>query len=67
MSTLKKMIVLGSVLAFLGIGAFGCEQEGPAERAGKEIDEAAEQAGEKVEELTEKSGEKLEEAGEKAQ
>lgn len=67
MSLLKKLIVLVSFLAFLGIGALGCEQKGPAERAGEKIDEAAEQAGEKAEELKEKSGEKLEEAGEKMQ
>lgn len=53
MSVLKKIIVLISLLAFLGIGTIGCEREGPAERTGKKIDNAAEQVGEKVEELTE--------------
>ena len=67
MSILKKLIVLGSALVFLGIGALGCEQEGPAERAGEKIDEAAEQVGEKAEELKEETGEKLEKAGEKVQ
>jgi outer membrane lipoprotein-sorting protein len=50
----KKMIVLISLLAFLGIGALGCEQKGPAEKAGEKVDEAAEQAGEKMEEAGEK-------------
>jgi hyperosmotically inducible periplasmic protein len=67
MFVLKKLIVFISVLAFLGIGAIGCEQEGPAEKTGEKIDEAAEQAGEKAEELKEETGEKLEEAGEKMQ
>lgn len=67
MSVLKKLIVFICVLAFLGVGAIGCEQEGPAEKTGKKIDEAAEQAGEKAEELKEETGEELEEAGEKMQ
>ena len=50
----KKMIVLISLLAFLGIGALGCEQKGPAEKTGEKIDEAAEEAGEKMEEAGEK-------------
>lgn len=68
----KKMIALISILAFLGIGAIGCEQKGPAEKAGEKVDEAVEkadekmdEAGEKAGELIEKSGEKIEETGEK--
>ncbi len=56
MSVLKKIIVLISIIVFLGIGTIGCDQEGPAERTGEKIDDAAEQVGEKVEELTEKTG-----------
>ncbi len=67
MFVLKKIIVLISILVFLGIGTIGCEREGPAERTGKKLDDAAEQVGEKAEKLMEKSGEKLEEAGEKMQ
>jgi hyperosmotically inducible periplasmic protein len=59
------MIVLISLLAFLGIGTLGCEQKGPAEKAGEKVDEAAEQAGEKMEEAGEKAGELMEEGGEK--
>lgn len=41
------------------IGAFaltlaGCEREGPAERAGKSLDNAAEQAGDKIEQAGDK-------------
>lgn len=54
MLIIKKLIVLISLLAFLGIGALGCEQKGPAEKAGEKVDEAAEQAGEKMEEAGEK-------------
>lgn len=42
----------------LGFALAACEQEGPAERAGKAIDNAAEQAGEKIE----KAGEKIRDA-----
>jgi hyperosmotically inducible periplasmic protein len=65
MLIIKKMIVLISLLAFLGIGTLGCEQKGPAEKAGEKVDEAAEQAGEKMEEAGEKAGELMEEGGEK--
>lgn len=53
-SGIAAALVLGIALA----GLAGCEQEGPAERAGKAIDNAAEQAGEKIE----KAGEKIRDA-----
>lgn len=51
-----KTIML--MLCFLGSLFFmmGCEQEGPAEKAGKSVDES-----------TEKAGEQLEQAGENIQ
>ena len=42
-----------------------CKKEGPAERAGKKIDETVEKTGEKIKESTEKAGDKIEEAGDK--
>jgi hypothetical protein len=36
------------------IGLVGCKQEGPAERAGKTIDEAVEKTGEQIEKAAEK-------------
>lgn len=42
--SLTRMLSAGMLLALMG-----CEQEGPAERAGKEIDRAVESAGEKLE------------------
>ena len=53
MLIIKKMIVLFGFLALLGIGTLGCDREGPAERAGEQVDEAVEEAGEKMEEATE--------------
>jgi hyperosmotically inducible protein len=48
------------------LGAVGCEQEGPAERAGEKIDHAAERAGDKIEQASEKAAEKIEDAKEGA-
>lgn len=57
--TLQGWFGVASVLLLLSVGAlYGCEQEGPAERAGKKIDHAVEKAGEKIEE----TGEKLQDA-----
>lgn len=53
MLIIKKMIVLFGFLALLGIGTLGCDREGPAERAGQQVDEAAEETGEKMEEAAE--------------
>ncbi len=40
-----KGILVGCVLcAFLGLAAAGCEKEGPAEKAGKKMDEALDSA-----------------------
>ena len=55
MSIIKKMIVLIGFLAFLGIGTLGCEQKGPAEKAGEKVDETVEKAHEKMEEADEKA------------
>jgi hypothetical protein len=46
----------------------GCQrQEGPAEKAGKQIDKAAEQAGETIDKAGVKIGQEVEKAGEKMQ
>ena len=58
----KAMVVifsLGVVLTFTG-----CEQQGPAEKAGGQMDEAAQQATEKAKEAGEAVDEKVEKAGE---
>lgn len=49
----RKLLMV--LLFGLGCGVLaGCEQEGPLERAGEEVDQAAEDAGEAVEEATER-------------
>lgn len=69
-------LTLGALLALTG-----CEQEGPLERAGEDLDEAmeemaeglernegpAERAGERIDEAMEEMGERMERAGEEIQ
>ena len=67
MAIYKRLsIVLGAGLVVMALG--GCKQEGPAERAGKEIDGAAERLGEALEKQgpVERAGEQIDEAMEKA-
>jgi hypothetical protein len=59
MIKLVKSVIAALVMSAL-IGALFCcqKREGPAERAGKQIDKAVEKAGEQIE----KAGEKIEDA-----
>ena len=64
MSILKNIIlVFFSIMIIVSFPA--CKKEGPAERAGKKIDETVEKAGGKIKESADKAGDKIEEAGEK--
>lgn len=57
-----KMLTWAVLVTPLAVGTIGCERkEGPAEKAGKAIDNA----GDKVEESVENAGDKVEEAGDK--
>jgi hypothetical protein len=55
-----KFIAPLLIAGFLIGGIVGCEQQGPAEEAGEEIDENVEEAGESMEE----AGEQLKEEAE---
>jgi predicted small secreted protein len=55
MMKFKKTFGAALLMSGLLVVLSGCQkQEGPAERAGKDIDKATEQAGEKIEQLGEK-------------
>jgi len=57
---------LPAILAILaGLSLAACEQaaEGPAEKAGKQIDEAVENTRDAVEDSIDKAGDKIEQAG----
>ena len=54
-NSVSTTLIMGALLVALS----GCDRnEGPVEKAGKEVDQAAEQAGEKIEE----AGEKIQDA-----
>ena len=74
MKRLFKNIALICCVLGLSLAFHGCEQEGPAEKAGEKVDtmmedaqKSMEEAGEKMGDMIEESGEKLEDAGEKMQ
>jgi hypothetical protein len=60
-----KSIAL-SIAAALALSLVGCGSEGPAERAGKEIDEAVESTGEAVDDAADAVEEAAEDTAEKA-
>ena len=45
----KRSITRLAALSLVALALAGCEKEGPAERAGKEIDKAVSQAGQGIE------------------
>lgn len=55
MTNIGRSIISALVLGILVAGMSGCQKkEGPAERAGKEMDKAAEKAGQQIEKIGEK-------------
>jgi uncharacterized protein YjbJ (UPF0337 family) len=58
---------------FVGAALLGCggsqppQPEGPAEKAGKAVDDAADEVKEKTEDAADKAGDKVEEAGDKVE
>ena len=54
---------LALVLIPLALTVAGCDDEGPAEKAGKTVDHAADSAGEAVGNAAEKAGDAAEDAG----
>jgi hyperosmotically inducible protein len=62
MSLSYRGFIIVFLLAFV-LALAGCQQEGPAERAGKKIDKAAEKAGDKIDKGAEKAGKAIEDQG----
>ena len=58
MKRINSMIVVALALGALVAGMSGCKKEGPAERAGKEIDRTAEKAGHEMD----RAGDKVKDA-----
>jgi hypothetical protein len=49
---MKKFLVIGLAISCLLISAVACEKEGPAEKAGKEVDRAFDSAKQKLNDAT---------------
>lgn len=67
---MKITQIFASLLAalMLAAGIAACSQdEGPAEKAGKKIDDAAEQAGDAAQKAADSTGEAIENAGDAAE
>ena len=59
----SRSVVLALALGALVAGTSGCKKEGPAERAGRQIDESAQKAGQQIDKSAEKAGRQLEKTG----
>jgi len=57
---MMRKLGLALLIGMLSAGLVACEDEGPAEEAGENIDESMEDAGEEMEEM----GDEMEEAAE---
>ncbi|MFA6921291.1 MAG: BON domain-containing protein [Gallionella sp.] len=65
MKALKNLKLVGVTMLLLG-GLAACDKPGPAENAGKKIDQAASDAGNKISDTADKVADKLDEQGNKA-
>ena len=58
MKALEKFKLIGISMLFLA-GLTACDRPGPAESAGKKLDQAVDEAGKKIDEAGDKAAEKL--------
>jgi osmotically-inducible protein OsmY len=65
MNMLDNLKLIG-VSALLIVGLAACDRPGPAESAGKKLDQAFDQAGNKIADTADKAADKLGEQGDKA-
>jgi len=64
MMNFGKSITSSVLASVLSVWLPGCN-EGPGERAGRQVDKAVEKAGQEIEKVGEKTGQVLEKTGEK--
>lgn len=62
-NSIKVFVVICIGLVMVSFSA--CKKEGPAERAGRNIDESLGKAGKQIDKSADKAAEKIEEAGKK--
>ena len=58
MKKFAQRAITALMMMVLMVGSYGCQKEGPFEKAGKKVDKAIEKAGEQIE----KAGEKVKDA-----
>lgn len=63
----RRSTVASALFALLlalgaGVALTGCEDQGPAEKAGERIDQAVEETGDEIDEAAEEAGDAVEEA-----
>jgi len=63
MNISKRLLIAGTSIIF-AVGLAACDKQGPAEQAGKSIDQTTEKAVDKMDEAAEKLGEQSDKAGE---
>ena len=66
MQRLSKALV-GLAIGITTLGIVACHEEGPAERAGKQIDKATDDTSDAMKDAGKKLGDKMEDTGEKMQ
>lgn len=58
---------IAALATFLILGITACDNKGPAEQAGENIDNAAENMGDKIEDATDNAEDKVEDAGDRVE
>ncbi|MFG6179369.1 hypothetical protein ACGTN6_19185 [Halomonas sp. THAF12] len=61
---IQRKLALATFLGMMAMGLAACEEEGPAEQAGENVDQAMDEAGESIDESMDQAGEAVEEMGE---
>jgi len=60
--SLTRISLTALLAGVFAVGISACEDEGPAEKAGEQVDEAIEETGDTMEEAADEAGGELEEA-----
>lgn len=55
-----RSLLLALLFGIFVVGGFACEQEGPVEQTGEQMEEGTEEAGEEMEETAEEAEEDIE-------
>ena len=65
--TLTRISLTALLAGVFAVGISACEDEGPVEKAGEQVDEAIEETGDAMEEAGDEAGGELEEAADRVE